>query len=99
MLGGVYGEVRLSKSRRDSGGSRAAERPAIAALFGTLTAMPIQASTSEVAGEQLAKFARSHRVQMGDALIASVAIESRDALATFNIRHFPGVRRVVKPDR
>lgn len=80
-------------------GSRAAERPAITALFGSLIAIPIQASTGEVAGEQLAKFARSHGVQMGDALIAGVAIESLDDLATFNTRHFPGVSRVVKPDR
>jgi predicted nucleic acid-binding protein len=67
-------------------GSRAAERSAIAAL-------------GEVAGEQLAKFARSHGVQMGDALIAGAALERADDLATFNRKHFPGVGRVVKPDR
>ncbi len=80
-------------------GSRRAERSAISALFGSLTALPIEASTGEVAGEQLAKFARSHGVQMGDALIAGAAIERSDDLATFNARHFPGVRKVVKPDR
>jgi predicted nucleic acid-binding protein len=80
-------------------GSRATERSAIAAFFGSLTALPIEASTGEVAGEQLAKFARSHGVQMGDALIAGAALELADDLATFNARHFPGVRRIVKPDR
>jgi predicted nucleic acid-binding protein len=79
-------------------GSRTAERSAIAALFGSLTALPIEASTGEVAGEQLAKFARSG-VQMGDALIAGAALERADDLATFNAKHFPGVRRVVRPDR
>lgn len=80
-------------------GSRAADRSAIAALFGSLAALPIEASTGEVAGEQLAKFARSHGVQMGDALIAGAALERADDLATFNRKHFPGVGRVVQPDR
>ena len=80
-------------------GSRPAERPAIASLFRSLNAIPIEASTGELAGEQLAKYARSHGVQMGDALIAASAIESANDLATFNARHFPGLARVVKPDR
>ena len=80
-------------------GSRPAERPAISALFGSLTSVSIGASTGELAGEQLSKYARSHDVQMGDALIAASALESADDLATFNARHFPGVPRVVKPDR
>ncbi len=80
-------------------GSRPAERPAIGALFRSLTAISIEASTGEVAGVQLAKYARSHGVQMGDALIAASAIESANDLATFNSKHFPGLSRVVKPDR
>jgi predicted nucleic acid-binding protein len=80
-------------------GSRSRERSAIAALFGSLTALPIEASTGEVAGEQLAKFGPSHGVQMGDALIAATAIEHTDDLATFNSKHFPGVQRIVKPKR
>jgi predicted nucleic acid-binding protein len=36
---------------------------------------------------------------MGDALIAASALESANDMATFNSRHFPGVPRVVKPDR
>jgi predicted nucleic acid-binding protein len=80
-------------------GSRAAERSAIAALFGSLAAVPIDSWTGEIAGEQLAKFARSHGVQMGDALIAATVLERDDDLATFNTKHFPGVRRLVEPDR
>ena len=80
-------------------GSRPAERHAISALFASLTAISIEASTGELAGEQLAKYARSHGVQMGDALIAASALESANDLATFNAKHFPGVPRLVKPDR
>ena len=80
-------------------GSRPGERAAIAAFFRSLTPIAIEASTGEVAGEQLSKYARSHGVQMGDALIAASALESAADLATFNARHFPGVPRLVKPNR
>jgi len=95
-IGLVYSPVSRAEVRA---GSRSAERPAIAALFRSLTAISIEASTGELAGEQLSKYARSHGVQMGDALIAASALESANNLATFNARHFPGVPRVIKPDR
>jgi predicted nucleic acid-binding protein len=80
-------------------GERPKERAAIAAFFQSLASVPVEASTSEIAGDQLARFRRSHAVQMGDALIAAAALEHGDDLATFNARHFPGVRRLVTPDR
>ena len=80
-------------------GARSSDIAAIATFFGTLVAVPVQGSTGEVAGDQLARFARSHGVQMGDALIAAAAIELSDDLATFNAKHFPGVASVVKPAR
>lgn len=80
-------------------GARPAELAAIASLFGTLGVVPVEASTGDVAGDQLARFARSRGVQMGDALVAAAAIELSEALATFNSKHFPGVASVVTPDR
>ena len=80
-------------------GARPRERPAISALFANLSAVPVEASTGDLAGDQLARFARSHNVQMGDALIAAAALEQADDLATFNAKHFPGVTAIVTPDR
>ena len=80
-------------------GARQDEIMAISAFFGTLIAVPIQASTGDAAGDQLARYARSHGVQMGDALIAASAIELSDELASFNAKHFPGVKTVVRPAR
>jgi hypothetical protein len=47
----------------------------------------------------IASMADDILTQIGDALIAATAIESSDELATFETKHFPGLRRVVKPDR
>jgi predicted nucleic acid-binding protein len=80
-------------------GARASDLPSITGFFATLAATPIQGSTADIAGEQLARFGRSHGVQMGDALIAAAAIELSDELATFNAKHFPGVAKIVKPKR
>lgn len=80
-------------------GTRPKERAAISALFDSIRVVPIDASTADLAGEQLARYARSHDVQLGDALIAASALEHGDELATFNARHFPGIKQIVTPDR
>lgn len=80
-------------------GARPKERAAISALFESIDVLPIQASTADLAGDQLARYARSHSVQLGDALIAASALETADELATFNSRHFPGVKKLATPDR
>jgi predicted nucleic acid-binding protein len=80
-------------------GARPSERGVISALFGILTMLPVEATTGDLAGDQVARFARSHHVQLGDALVAAAALEHGDDLATFNTKHFPGVKRIVTPDR
>ena len=71
----------------------------ISALFSSLTALPVEATTGDLAGDQLARYARSHAVQLGDALIAAAALEHGDDLATFNTKHFPGLKGLITPDR
>jgi len=80
-------------------GARTKERAAISALFESLSVLPIDASTGDLAGDQLSRFARSHSVQLGDALIAATALEHSEDLATFNAKHFPGLRDIVTPNR
>jgi len=80
-------------------GARVRERAAISALFESLAVLSIEASTGDLAGDQLSRFARSHSVQLGDALIAATALELGEELATFNAKHFPGLKRILAPDR
>jgi predicted nucleic acid-binding protein len=80
-------------------GARAKERAAISTLFDSLVVLSLESSTGDLAGDQLARFNRSHGVQLGDALIAASALEHGEDLATFNAKHFPGVKRIVTPDR
>ena len=80
-------------------GARVRERAAISALFESLAVLSIEASTGDIAGDQLSRFARSHSVQLGDALIAATALEHGEELATFNAKHFPGLKRIFAPDR
>ncbi len=80
-------------------GSRPRERATISTLFSSLDLVPIDSSIADLAGDQLARFARTHGVQLGDALIAATALDKDEDLATFNRRHFPGVKKLTSPDR
>jgi predicted nucleic acid-binding protein len=68
-------------------------------LFESLEVLPIEASTGDLAGDQLSRFARSHGVQLGDALIAASALEHGEDLATFNAKYFPGLKVIITPNR
>jgi len=62
---------------------------AIEALFGAITCVPIDADTGRRAGEYLRRYARSHSVELGDALIAATASIHNLELWTRNRRHYP----------
>jgi predicted nucleic acid-binding protein len=87
-------------SRAEIGaGLRVGEEKVIAALFAGLDAVTVDATTGELAGERLRRYRRSHGLELGDALIAASAVQYGERLATFNRRHYPGIRRVSSPDR
>jgi predicted nucleic acid-binding protein len=70
-------------------GARPSERTAITALFDTLSCVPVYPATAEQAGTLLRTYAKSHHVELGDALVAATALEANARLWTRNRKHFP----------
>jgi predicted nucleic acid-binding protein len=70
-------------------GARANEQAALRALFAALTCIPIDLEIGERAGEYLKQYAKSHSVELGDALIAATAAVHKADLWTRNRRHYP----------
>ena len=65
------------------------EHEALANLFRALTCVPIDAGTGRQAGDYLRQYRKSHSLAIGDALIASSAVEHGAALWTRNRKHYP----------
>jgi predicted nucleic acid-binding protein len=70
-------------------GAREREHAALSALFGALTCVPIDAEIGRRAGDYLRLYAKSHSVELGDALIAASASIHELALWTRNRKHYP----------
>lgn len=70
-------------------GAREREHPALDALFAALPCVPIDAQIGRHAGEYLRLYAKSHAVELGDALIAAAASIHGLTLWTRNKKHYP----------
>ena len=70
-------------------GARPHEYPVLEALFRALTCVPIGPEIGRRAGEYLQQFAKSHAVELGDALIAATASIHHLTLWTHNRKHCP----------
>jgi predicted nucleic acid-binding protein len=70
-------------------GARADEHATLSALFAALTCIPIDLEIGERAGQYLRQYAKSHSVELGDALIAATAAVHKADLWTRNRRHYP----------
>jgi predicted nucleic acid-binding protein len=70
-------------------GARPREHKALSNLFGALLCVPVDAATGRQAGEYLRVYHKSHAVELGDALIAAAAVQSRATLWTRNRKHYP----------
>ena len=79
-------------------GVRLGEEDAIRGLFSIVTPVDVDIAIADRAGEFLCKYAKSHSVGIGDALIAGTAHEMKLLLVTRNVKHYPmkGIQ-VVKP--
>jgi predicted nucleic acid-binding protein len=65
------------------------EHQLISVFFRPLTCVAADYETGQVAGEFLRKYAKSHSLDIPDALIAAAAVQSQAALWTRNRKHYP----------
>lgn len=70
-------------------GLRAGEEPLTEAFFDARGEIVLDGRTGRRAGAYLARYARSHSVELGDALVAAVATSSGFLLWTLNRKHYP----------
>jgi predicted nucleic acid-binding protein len=70
-------------------GARPQENRILQALFAAVQSIPIDAEIGQRAGVFLRQYARSHGVELGDALIAATAVLHDLQLWTRNRRHYP----------
>jgi predicted nucleic acid-binding protein len=70
-------------------GVRTGEEERTEAFFGARGEITIDASTGRRAGIYLSRYARSHGIEIADALIAAAASVTGLHLWTQNVRHYP----------
>lgn len=70
-------------------GAKPEEQPDLENLFASITTIPIDADIGRRAGRYLKQFAKSHQLELGDALIAATAALHNVELWTRNRRHYP----------
>jgi len=70
-------------------GARPAEHRILNALFAAINCIPIDIEIGRQAGDYLRQYAKSHAVELGDALIAATAHIHKLELWTRNRRHYP----------
>src|SRR5437762_5517789 len=70
-------------------GVREAEKDPVSNLFVLLEPVSLTADAGKKAGQYLKSYAKSHSVQLGDALIAACAFTSGFSLWTLNRKHYP----------
>jgi predicted nucleic acid-binding protein len=70
-------------------GARPLGHAALSALFEAIDCVPIDLRIGQRAGDYLRQYAKSHHVELGDALIAATASVHKLDLWTQNRRHYP----------
>jgi predicted nucleic acid-binding protein len=70
-------------------GAKPSEHRQLEALFSSLLCVPIDQEVGRVAGDYLKRYAKSHSLELGDALIAASASTHKAELWTRNRKHYP----------
>jgi hypothetical protein len=68
---------------------RQGEESATGALLSALRKIPLSEEIALAAGNMLRIYRRSHGIELGDALIASSALQLGATLITRNLKHYP----------
>lgn len=70
-------------------GARLSEHSALDAMFAEIPCVPIDQQIGRRAGDFLRQYAKSHHLELGDALIAATVSIHKWNLWTRNRRHYP----------
>ena len=70
-------------------GARPREHRLIDSFFEQIICLESDEETGKIAGDLLHKYARSHNLEVLDAMIAAAAIQHRSELWTRNRKHYP----------
>lgn len=70
-------------------GARPQEHQTILNHLGALECVPVDYETGRLAGILLNQYAKSHGLEIADALIAAAALQHQAALWTRNRKHYP----------
>jgi hypothetical protein len=70
-------------------GMREGKESATGALLSAFRKIPLSEEIALAAGNMLRTYRRSHGMELGDALIASTAVELGATLITRNVKHYP----------
>ena|SRR6266568_3840842 len=65
------------------------EHETLRQLFAALICVPIDQDIGRRAGDYLRRYAKSHNLELADALIAATAVAQEAALWTRNRKHYP----------
>ncbi|MCI0475262.1 MAG: type II toxin-antitoxin system VapC family toxin [Anaerolineales bacterium] len=70
-------------------GMRTGEEAKTEELFALFTIQPVNETIARAAGKYLNQFAASHRLELGDSIIAATARSLNAELITRNVKHYP----------
>lgn len=85
-VGVAYTPVSLAEVHA---GMRAGEEGTIEQFFRALSPCPLDDAAGQMAGRYLRTYSRSHRIELGDALLAGAACSGGYTLWTRNKKHYP----------
>ena len=70
-------------------GARPSEHATLRDMFDALVCVAITSEIGRQAGDFLNRYRKSHHLEIGDAMIAATAVQSRAVLWTRNRKHYP----------